>query len=320
MNQPEPLTESARLEPSASSQCEALDACGSKMSVADAANDLLSPVDSPDRKEFAQRGSLFRLGIPLLLAAGIGLASFFHPHAQPRATTKTGNMLLQHKLRRMLIKRKHSFKSTRTGQIAEVTTIELRTSDMDRSATSRVRRSLRSANIAEANTAIQAAQQISPNPEIQIKETHPKLPANADILTAIKDGNTEFFHLHMFDCCHEDGDVVEVSVGGHVYATVPLTARRIDDIHTAAVRYDTHSDTRNPGRSRWHHDSIHVEPRRLLFAEPWMWARNITWESLCHDFTSSFSFALERIHRLPLSLRRVRCRHSLHVVRPRLRA
>ena len=230
MCQPEPLTESARLESSASSQCEALDACDSKISVSDATNDFVSPVDSSDRKgsgssdhkQSGQRGSLFRLAIPLLLAVGIGIASFF-----VGPSTESNHENWKHVSAAQIASDVHQAETflhvDTTGQIAEVATIELTTSDVDRNATSRVRRSLRSANVGEANAAIQAAQQISPDPKIEFKETQPALPPSADILTAIKDGDAEFFHLHMFDSCYEDGDVIQVSVGGQVYATVPLT-------------------------------------------------------------------------------------------------
>lgn len=40
---------------------------------------------------------------------------------------------------------------------------------------------------------------------------------------ALLDGDATFFHLYMFDCCAEDGDVIEVQLNGRPFAIVPIT-------------------------------------------------------------------------------------------------
>ena len=39
----------------------------------------------------------------------------------------------------------------------------------------------------------------------------------------ILSGDTKFFHIYLYDCCDEDGDVVEVILNGEVFAVVPIT-------------------------------------------------------------------------------------------------
>lgn len=36
-------------------------------------------------------------------------------------------------------------------------------------------------------------------------------------------GDVNFFHLFIFDCCAEDGDVIDVKIDGQTFATVPIT-------------------------------------------------------------------------------------------------
>ena len=50
----------------------------------------------------------------------------------------------------------------------------------------------------------------------------PILTADSELATALKDGRKELYQIELFDCCHEDGDIVEVLVNGSSFATVPI--------------------------------------------------------------------------------------------------
>ena len=51
----------------------------------------------------------------------------------------------------------------------------------------------------------------------------PNLTDQSPLTEAIKERETKFFHLHVFDCCDEDGDVVEILVNGASFITIPNT-------------------------------------------------------------------------------------------------
>lgn len=51
----------------------------------------------------------------------------------------------------------------------------------------------------------------------------PILLPNLALTAALRDGREELFQIELFDCCDEDGDVVEILVNGTSFATVPIT-------------------------------------------------------------------------------------------------
>ena len=72
-----------------------------------------------------------------------------------------------------------------------------------------------------ANAALQAAQKMpsaSQNPDV----TPPQIAADSELAAALSDGRQELFQIELFDCCDEDGDIVEVIVNGTSFATVPI--------------------------------------------------------------------------------------------------
>ena len=111
----------------------------------------------------------------------------------------------------------------RKKQPSTVTSIELSSRDLDRHNTSKIRRAVAAGDMHKANGELQAAQRIPMPTLVPPISPQPSLPPQAEILTAIKDGRSQFYRLQLFDSCDEDGDLVQVSFNGHPYATVPLT-------------------------------------------------------------------------------------------------
>jgi len=103
--------------------------------------------------------------------------------------------------------------------------VEVSLADVDAATTLAVRELLQRDDLAGANAALQAAQQL---PAVALAQQDsgkvtPVLGPNTHLVTAIRDGSSQFFHLRLFDCCDEDGDVVDISIDGQRLARVPLT-------------------------------------------------------------------------------------------------
>ena len=99
--------------------------------------------------------------------------------------------------------------------------IEVSAADLDRRATREVRTALRRNDLMVANAALQSAQTMpsaSQNPDV----SPPQITADSALATALSDGQRELFGIELFDCCDEDGDIVEVIVNGTPFATVPI--------------------------------------------------------------------------------------------------
>ena len=103
---------------------------------------------------------------------------------------------------------------SKSGKSALSTKVETTSMDVDRVTTRKVRSALKT-GLAEAQATIQAAQ----GSGVKIAD----LAGNLQLLNALKDGKHEFFEVYLFDCCDEDGDVVEVLLNGSLFATVPIT-------------------------------------------------------------------------------------------------
>lgn len=100
-------------------------------------------------------------------------------------------------------------------------TMEVASADRDRGATRQVRAALRRGDVVTATAHLQAAQTLpgaSQNPDVR----PPELVADSELARAIQDGDQELFQIELFDCCDEDGDIVEVIVNGSHFATVPI--------------------------------------------------------------------------------------------------
>ena len=106
------------------------------------------------------------------------------------------------------------------GTTAAVASVAVTSADADQAGTARVRDALLRNDLASATLALQAAQRIphSTAPDVQ----QPDLSGDAGLVAALQDGRKELFQMELFDCCQEDGDVVEIAVNGSHFATVPL--------------------------------------------------------------------------------------------------
>ena len=85
----------------------------------------------------------------------------------------------------------------------------------------RIRLALLRNDLSMANNILHAAQRIpvTSSSDLQL----PDLGTNKELVTALRDVRKELFRVELFDCCEEDGDVVEVLVNGVPFATVPIT-------------------------------------------------------------------------------------------------
>ena len=75
-------------------------------------------------------------------------------------------------------------------------------------------------DLTAANEALQAAQSIAAS--VDSDAVLPDLESDPDLASALEQGRKELFQIELFDCCQEDGDVVEVFVNGSPFATVPI--------------------------------------------------------------------------------------------------
>lgn len=147
---------------------------------------------------------------------GNGAAETANPNwsyvaAAKNASAAQGAAILTHKV------------ATGTTQLSRA--VELSLADSNPNLTLTVQALIAQNDLAGANAAIQAAPGIS---AIAVSQTNtqqakPQLQPGSRLVTAIRDGNKQFFQVRLFDCCAEDGDVVDLAIDGEHYARVPLT-------------------------------------------------------------------------------------------------
>ncbi len=105
----------------------------------------------------------------------------------------------------------------RSGNASIAPALMFTRADADEVTTQTAQQLLKTGNSAAAIAAVEAATRfpgmIAP----------PKLQLKPDRLVPVRDGRAEFFHVNIFDCCDEDGDIVQIFLNGDDYAEVPLT-------------------------------------------------------------------------------------------------
>lgn len=106
-----------------------------------------------------------------------------------------------------------------SGASAATSSLELSAADINRAAMQQIRMALLRNDLVSASAALQAAQSL-PSPSANPDVVLPTI--DADAATAIKQGRKELYQIELFDCCHEDGDIVEVLVNGQKFAVVPI--------------------------------------------------------------------------------------------------
>jgi hypothetical protein len=105
------------------------------------------------------------------------------------------------------------------GTSTERSSMEVSSVDINRTAMQQIRMALIGNDLVSASAALQAAQNL-PSPS-----TNPamRLPSiDADAAKAFREGRMELYQIELFDCCDEDGDVIEVLVNGKSFAAVPI--------------------------------------------------------------------------------------------------
>ncbi len=106
-----------------------------------------------------------------------------------------------------------------TGATELFTEIEIDGRDKNRAATRRVRSALLANDPSLATAHLQASQKVAfSDPDNE----SPTLTSDSPLAVALKDGRCELFEMTLFDCCDEDGDVVELDVNGTYFMTVPI--------------------------------------------------------------------------------------------------
>ena len=108
-----------------------------------------------------------------------------------------------------------------SGTSHALTSIELTSAEADRNTTRQVRAALRRNDLVTATAMLQDGQRM-PSAAENAEVRPPILTADSELATALKDGRKELYQIELFDCCHEDGDIVEVLVNGSSFATVPI--------------------------------------------------------------------------------------------------
>ncbi|MCA9130915.1 MAG: hypothetical protein KDB22_27715 [Planctomycetales bacterium] len=107
------------------------------------------------------------------------------------------------------------------GNETAVRSLTVTGADRNLGATQELRSALRRNDLVTATATLQTAQglqSVADNAAISWPELLPDLPMTADL----RNGRAELFEIELFDCCDEDGDVVELLVNGTPFATVPL--------------------------------------------------------------------------------------------------
>jgi len=105
------------------------------------------------------------------------------------------------------------------GYTSMASQIELSRSDANRSASRNIRSELARGNFFEATALLQAAQVL---PDGHPHLIPPQIEKGSDLEAALQDREGELYDLELYDCCDEDGDVVEILVNGVPFATVPI--------------------------------------------------------------------------------------------------
>lgn len=109
----------------------------------------------------------------------------------------------------------------RDNRSSMVSAIVVTRSDANRIASSQIRSALRRNDLVTATAALQAVQQL-PTVSMNADVRPPVLSAGSTLMQSLKNRRSELYEIELFDCCHEDGDVIEVAVNGESFAVVPI--------------------------------------------------------------------------------------------------
>jgi len=98
--------------------------------------------------------------------------------------------------------------------------VQVSSADLNHAATKDVRTAIQNNDIAGATAAMQKHQQVSTEAQSDVQLT--AISAGSQLAEELASGKKELFQIELFDCCDEDGDIVDVLVNGQLFATVPI--------------------------------------------------------------------------------------------------
>lgn len=101
-----------------------------------------------------------------------------------------------------------------------VSGIEVSYQDANRSLMRQIRTALLRQNVTSANQLLGASHK---GMELLNSFQPPDLAANTALVAAFQDRGNELFEIFLFDCCAEDGDVVEILVNDIPFSIIPIT-------------------------------------------------------------------------------------------------
>lgn len=118
---------------------------------------------------------------------------------------------------------------TAAGGVAMTQAIVLDDRDRDPETTRALADAVIAGDTSRATEILRSAQEISPPAvhdlevaaEIESLRQEPSITAG--LAEAVVAGDVDFFHIHLYDSCDEDGDVVEILINGSPFAVVPIT-------------------------------------------------------------------------------------------------
>lgn len=108
-----------------------------------------------------------------------------------------------------------------SGTARVMTAIEVASADADSATTNAVRQAMRGGDAELARERILAAQQLPAAADEPL--TVAEIPPESQLANDIERGRARFYQMQVFDCCDEDGDVVEILVNGQPLIMIPIT-------------------------------------------------------------------------------------------------
>ncbi|TWU34894.1 hypothetical protein [Novipirellula artificiosorum] len=178
-----------------------------------------SNVDSGDGDFKSTRGILAGLGI-VILAGLIGFGVWAGREASVDAEQQHPNW--QHVEAATAASQPGAEKVVQisdNGDLQLASAIEVNQQSADRNSSRQIRSLLARGDLFAATAALQSLQSF---PDGDPDVMPPQIAPDSELESALRDRNTELFELQLFDCCDEDGDVVEILVNGVPFATVPI--------------------------------------------------------------------------------------------------
>jgi len=157
------------------------------------------------------------LGLP-----GVSTKEADHPKWKHVSEVQTHNQQLESQG-----SQKHQVKQVQKGQIAMWTDgIEISRKDLDTATTKRVRDALLAGDTEHAESLLQDAQLVHDSDKETVADYVPPTLTHG-MADAVARGSADFYHLYLYDCCAQDGDVVRIQLNGESFATIPLTHKGV---------------------------------------------------------------------------------------------